>query len=388
MIYDAIIVGGSFAGLASAYFLAKKGLKVCLFDSRKIGSFTKSTGILTESVLSDLKVPSHLIETEIYGAYLYSPNMKEYGYKFSKPIFYQSNTLKFLEWFKGKVLENGAEIFEKKPCNKFKFSDSKVVCENVSGKLVIFASGLLPPFLRSQQLNLYTGLEYVARCDTIKDCEMFQVYLDYNICPGYFAWIAPNDNEIAHIGILRKSNGISASNAMKMFLKKADIKIKSVIETRGGLVPLTGPVEKTYGNRYIIIGDAAGHIGAFSSAGINYAIRISKMLPKIIPKCLDNPSEETFRIYEKTWKSEIGEILQSELRMRRFYDLMGSNQNIEFGLKILSGLPKEKIFKVFERFTNLKPTRLRETLLPSIPKSMFKLMVKQFIPNIISRYLQ
>lgn len=132
MAYDVIIIGGSFAGLSSAYYLGKKGLKVCLIEGGKIGSSTKSTGILTKSVIKDLKIPSNLFETEIRGIFLYSPKMVEYEYRFGKPLFYPSHTLELLKWQKNQALSVGTKIIENKYCRNIEINSDNVVCEGVA----------------------------------------------------------------------------------------------------------------------------------------------------------------------------------------------------------------------------------------------------------------
>ena len=378
MNFDVAIIGGSFAGLSSAYFLAKQGLNVCLFDSRKIGSFTKSTGIFTKSVMEDLAIPRKLIESEIFGVHIYSPEMREYEYRSVKPLFYQSNTISFLNWLKTKASEEGVIFFENKSCNKIELTSNNVVIENVNAKVSVIASGPSISYKKSKQV-LYTGLEYIAKCD-VRDEHMFDVYFDYQICPGYVAWVSPNNSDRAHIGVLLKANsGVSGITAMKNFIKKSNLNLKKIYETRGGLVPLGETIQKTYGERSIVIGDAAGQIGAFSSAGINYSIRASKILSEVLPKYLDNPTASNLKEYEKRWKSDFNKLLTEESELRKIYDLADSNQKIEKGLKILSKIPKEKILEIANNFSNLKPLNYKTSLLQVIQKALTRHFISKMM---------
>ncbi len=337
----------------------------------KIGKYTKSTGIFTKSVMKDLGVPKNLIESEIFGAYIYSPKMVVYEYMFSSPIFYQSDTLKFLNWLENECKKHGVIFFKNKTCNNIQIIDDKAVVENIDVKVVIIASGPLQRFFKGKKQELYTGLEYIAECDNIKNEHMFQAYFDYDICPGYFAWIAPRNHNTAHIGVLRKSGRISAINAMNSFLKKIKLKPKKIYEKRGGLVPLSGPTEPTYGNRIILLGDAAGQVGAFSSAGINYSVRAAKILGDLLPRILNDCSNEKLYLYEKKWKNEFGKLLNEELELKKIYNLANNNQKIEKGLKLLAKLPKNKIFEMIDKFSNMETLNYKTILFPIIPKIAF-----------------
>lgn len=378
MNFDVAIIGGSFAGLSSAYFLSKLGLNVCLFDSRKIGAFTKSTGLLTDSVMDDLNVPKKLIESDIIGNYLYSPKMVEYEYRFPKAIFHQSKTLKFIEWLKSKALDRNTTFFEKSTCKSVRFTRDKVLVENVNAKLVVIASGPLQDFVpvKSKQV-LYTGLEYISKCDIIKDERMWQSYFDYNICPGYFAWISPITSDTAHIGVLCKNNSISASTAMERFIKKIKLNIK-IHEKRGGVVSLGGSVEKTYGDRFVLIGDSACQIGSISSAGINYSVRAAKILADVLSNSIDNPNKKRLSEYETQCKASFGKLLAEELELRKLYDTVNDNSEIERGLKLASKIPKETIFDIMDRFSKLNQLNYKTSLLSTMPK----LVAKHFIQKL------
>lgn len=367
MDYDVIVVGGSFAGLTNAYFLAKEGLKVCVFERRKIGEFTKSTGILTQSVIDDLNVPKKLIENEIDKFFLYSPSMKKYEYKFDKPLFFPSDTLNFLGWLKREVKRLGVDINENVNCKKIKINDSCVQCENIKGKLIIFACGILPKqfqYINKKKIDYYVGLEYIAEGINVEDKNAWQIYFDQNISPGYFCWITPVNRKIAHVGLLKRTNDyVSSQVSMNRFLKKINSKLSKTYETRTGLVPLSGPIEKTYGNRFIVTGDAAGHTGAFSSGGINYATRIAKITSKTISDCIDNSSEDELSRYEKLWKNEIGDRLNHEILLRRMFDKLNTNDKIEKVLKLLNHADRKRILKTLEDFTNLEGNILKDVFL-------------------------
>jgi len=367
MDYDVVVVGGSFAGLTNAYFLAQEGLKVCLLERGKIAEFTKSTGALTQSVIDDLDVPAKLIENEIDKYFIYSPSMKKYKYSLSKPLFFQSHTLDFLKWLKKQNKELNVDIKENIDCRNFEINSNLAKCEGIKSRLIVFATGILPRSLQrlhNQKVNYYHGLEYIVDGMKIEDEHAWQSYFDYNISPGYFSWISPINRKRSHVGILKKvGEGTNPTVAIKKLFKKIGSRPSKIYERRAGIVPLSGPLPKTYGNRYIIVGDAAGHIGAFSCAGINYSTRIAKATSKTIANNIDDPSEYNLRKYEIIWKQEVGGLLKQELLLRKAFDKINTNDKLEYFLKLLSKADNKRVARIMEKFTNFEGSILKYVFL-------------------------
>jgi len=376
MDFDIIIVGGSFFGLCSAYNLAKAGFKVCLFEKSRIGEFTKSTGLLMDSAVRDLKIPKEYIENKIDGVSIFSPSMENVLFPVRKTKIYQSYTLEFLKWLKERSLNAGVRIFEKKLCRKINIRKGSVFCEGETAKLIIFACG---PSKQSKipfsKQKLYAGLEYIANVKFNK-LNYWYMYFDYNIAPGYFSWIAPSNNQKFHIGVFKDMNDKTPLTiAFSNFCKKANITIKKIYETRCGVVPLSGPIKKPYGHRYIVIGDAAGQVGAFTSSGINYAARLGKILPKIISNCINNPTEKSLNSYATEMNKEIGPTLKEELKLRKLFDRLNSNDRLELFVKILKTIDPKKVDEFFYRVSNMKNINPKRLFFSEFPKIFAKLFI-------------
>ena len=377
MDYDIIIVGGSFFGLCATYELAKSGFKVCLFEKSKIGECTKSTGIIFNYALKDLKLPDRLIENKIDGISLYAPSMKNVVIDLRKARFYNTNTLEFLKWLKERALSAGAEIFERKFCRKIKLWKDMAVCEEKSCNIIIFAHGPMKfPGIPLPRQNLYIGFEHIADIG-FSNSNYWRMYFDNKISPGYFSWINPTYRQKCHIGLARNTkNKGSISNAFSSFCKKAGIKIKKIYETRCGIVPLSGPIEKPYGYRYLFIGDAAGQIGAMSAGGIQYAPRVAKILSKSVPNFIDNPTDKNIMLYKTQLYKEIGRNLKEELLLRKLYNMLDTNVKLERFVEILDEIDHKKIDEFLYRLSNMKKLdihRLFPGIVARFPKLLFNL---------------
>lgn len=380
MKYDVIVIGGSFSGLSSAYFLSKAGLNVCVVERGKIGGHTKTTGIIEEAIYQDIKIPSSLTGNDIKGINIYSPLLQEYSFPFKKVKLRQSKTLELLKWFKGLCLENNVNFVENRNCKNIKITKDCAKCESLTGEVIVFATGILPrlKFLPKNNFRYYAGLEYLANWKGIKDVLYWQVYFDLQIAPGYFSWIAPINKKTAHIGILKNMDDkIPINVAASNFFAKLHLKPSNILETRSGLVPIRGSIERTYGNRFLIVGDAAGHLGQLFSGGIHYGIRAGKIIGNVLPTLIDSPSKSNLKLYEVQWKKEMGKMLREESFLRSLFDKIKTNEQLEEVLSLLDDVDKNILDEVFSRFSLMKEINLQNLLLPYAGK-VFNL-VKSFI---------
>lgn len=93
------------------------------------------------------------------------------------------------------------------------------------------------------------------------------------------------------------------------FLKKEDLIPKNIKEepVKGGLLR-THPLEKTYMNRLLLVGDAAGFINPLSGEGIYYAMTSGRIAAQVIIEALEKrqPTEEILAQYQTRWQKNFG----------------------------------------------------------------------------------
>jgi len=82
------------------------------------------------------------------------------------------------------------------------------------------------------------------------------------------------------------------------------------VKIKGGALPFY-PLEKTYGNRIILVGDAGGFINPISGEGIYYAMTSGEIAAKVIIEALGKKeiNEKFLSKFQKSWKKEFGKDL-------------------------------------------------------------------------------
>jgi geranylgeranyl reductase family protein len=76
---------------------------------------------------------------------------------------------------------------------------------------------------------------------------------------------------------------------------------------KGGALPVT-PLEKTYSDRIVLCGDAAGFINPISGEGIYYAMSSGEIAASVISEALEEEktNENFLYKYQKRWKNDFG----------------------------------------------------------------------------------
>jgi flavin-dependent dehydrogenase len=86
-----------------------------------------------------------------------------------------------------------------------------------------------------------------------------------------------------------------------------------------GIIPVK-PVRKSYRERMLLIGDAAGQVKPWSGGGVIYGMTCAKIAAKVIEKAFrfNDFSENVLGEYEKQWKEKIGRQIKFGLLFRKF----------------------------------------------------------------------
>jgi flavin-dependent dehydrogenase len=121
-------------------------------------------------------------------------------------------------------------------------------------------------------------------------------------------------------------------------LKEKDLIPQNLKETpiKGGAL-LTHPLEKTYGNRLLLIGDAAGFINPLSGEGIYYAMASGQIAAETIAEALEKrqTTEEFLAKYQTRWQQDFGKDIDLILKVVK----RGSMQYAEKVFQIASKDP-------------------------------------------------
>lgn len=285
---DCIVVGASFAGLASAHALARAGLRVTVIEKKSDpGSKLHTTGIIVKDAIDQIALldtlPASMVR-RIPGVRLYAPNLHCVDLEAPGYYFLATDTPGVLRWLASQAERAGATI----ACDTA-FSGARrlqsgfEVGSLATTRFLIGADGprsRVASVLRlGKCARFLAGIEYEYAGAEIAAPDKLHCFIDRRLAPGYIGWVFAGVDAV-QAGLARRADGpgtFRPREAMAAFLAK----IAPVIDLRGhkptgmraGLIPCGGLVAPVAASRALLVGDAAGMVSPLTAGGIHTALR-------------------------------------------------------------------------------------------------------------------
>jgi len=370
MKFHVIVVGGGPSGAYSALHLAKSGFKVLVLERLSRGRYKACAGGISLRALSLLpSIPSEVVERNIFGTRMYSPSGKELSGFSSERVGCTVYRTKFDSWLMGLAEAEGALIKDTTSVERIVISESGVNVKareksgyrDFCGDIFVGAFGVEPSLHRqlglhppkcviSAQIELAMNKEAIDK--NIGD--FFEHYYSSEYTDFGYVWLFPKREGIT-IGLADKIDSKGLVGRLKSLVKDHPIIKEKVKGSRslcfGGrslyvhLIPHR-PLDRTYGRRFLLVGDAAGFANAFSGEGISYALSSGKVAAKVCGDALekDDLTEKYLEEYQSGWKKAFGKDLERGLTLQRIF--YGANYDekwdslIEFLSRIKRYQPK------------------------------------------------
>jgi digeranylgeranylglycerophospholipid reductase len=342
---DVAVVGGGPAGSRVAYKLAEFGHQVTVFEKRNaIGEKPCCTGIISQECIRNFSIPRSVVQQEFCSARIFSPSgidLRLYRPEIQASIV---NRKSFDSNLASLAQSLGVTFCLNNIVERVTFCRNKVTlvlkspdgCRSVEAQTVILATGFASPIVKDLGLGavsyFVTGAQTEVEISGVNEVE---VYLDQNIAPGYFAWLVPVSTTTGLVGLLsRKSAGHHLRNWLTILEAKKRITPGNYPIRYGG-IPLK-PLKKTYGERLLVLGDAAGQVKPTTGGGIYFGMICADIAAEILHNAIEagDLSANYLSGYEREWRKKLGSELKREYIARRLYERL-TNPQIE---RILAGI--------------------------------------------------
>ncbi|MGD2065387.1 MAG: NAD(P)/FAD-dependent oxidoreductase, partial [Dehalococcoidia bacterium] len=335
--YDVIIVGAGPAGSYIAYELASSGHDVAVLEEKSApGLNACCTGIISTECFESLDLGSDGILTRVNSAKFLSPSGRCLRLQTEKVQAYVVNRLLLDKEIASKAQCEGAQYFFSSPVIDIIPGKENIQVEALcsgnrkifSARAVVLANGFKPKLPMKLGLGRIRNFLVGAQAEIeAKNVDELEVYFSQEIAPGAFAWLVPTTPNKAYIGLLATSQ---AKLHLRKFLKNLVYRGKltsreAKIEQKA--VPL-GTLTRSYGDRILVVGDAAGQVKPTTGGGIYFGHLGAKIAAEVLADALgsDNLTAGQLSRYQKQWKEKMGKELSRGYRARWAYTKLSDRQ--------------------------------------------------------------
>ncbi len=341
--YDALIVGAGPTGSYIAHRLASFGHKIVVFEEHeRIGEPVQCTGIIGAECLEHFPLFDGTVLGKVSSARLFSPSRREIRLWRERVQAYIIDRAAFDRSLAEKAQGQGVHYLLGSRVNDIAVLNDRVRVEaegqeTCEAKTAVIASGFGSRIPQNLGLGRVGDLVVGAQAEVSTDSgegrrqesekSEIEVYFDQGVAPGFFAWFVPTGPKRALVGLFsRRNTGEHLIKLLATLFQQGRIASAEAKITYGG-IPLK-PLRRTYRERVIVVGDAAGQVKPTTGGGVYYGLLCAEVAADTLHQALvtDTFSESIFSGYQKAWRERIGWELRIGYFARRLYERLTNSQ--------------------------------------------------------------
>jgi geranylgeranyl reductase family protein len=350
---DLVVAGAGPGGLYAAVEALKRGLSVHVFDKKSVIGVPVKCGeyFPVRNEMEDLlpsagdymhvfDVPEEAIDNNCKTLRVISPRGKEYEFEFEALILdraiLEQKAAREVERLGGTIrLQTVVDLFAQN-------GDIYVgprVSDAVKAKVIIAADGFPSKVARSAGIltdayitpnNVAINYEYLMT-ELSVDQSVTEMYMGTEFAPGGYGWIIPKGEHSANVGIGIRTSYSKRNDGrgyLKFFLSDCELTRSKLEGGKSGpmiadVLPIDGPLARTYSSRVMAVGDAAGMVMPTNGGGIATAMISGEIAGQTAAEYVQNgvPLSE----YERRWMQVMGKEMRVSTRLRRLADRFMGN---------------------------------------------------------------
>ena len=312
---DVLIVGGGPSGLRLAARLAGAGLHVRLLEKKEsIGSRVVCTGIIGKEVFDSFGLVRDSTLGELQAVRLVSPFGTSVVYRHPEPFAYVVDRERFDRNLAAGARERGADIELSVKAEdvivstdgvKIRAKEADGSRRSYSARMAVLASGI--DYGLQAKLGLGRPREFLNGAQVeieTPDPAAAAIFVGRDVAPGAFAWMVPSGPARFRVGLLtrREPQAYLARLVGTIFPERFGNSAPPGIRNKA---IAQGLLSRTYGERVIAIGEAAGHVKTTTGGGVAYGLMGADIAADVIGGCFAGNSfmAKDLAGYEKAWRA-------------------------------------------------------------------------------------
>lgn len=325
---DIVVVGAGPAGLMAARELARRGHDVVVLEEHaSVGLPAHCTGILGVEAFNELDIPRDTILSTARSARFVAPDGSSVLVDTDRVNAAIVDRARFDQALAASSRTAGVELRSNARVRSIAVHDRSVDVSadgnaTIRARACVLACGASYRFNRELGLGVPRAFVQSAQLErAFQGPAQVEVHLGRDRAPGGFAWIVPFERD----GQACQRLGLMADARAATLFKKFSGDVRSRFtphddpwpEPRLKILPL-GPVARTYANRVLAVGDAAGLVKPTTGGGIYYGLLSGSFAADTLDGALraDDLHESALRAYENRWRERLGAEMRIGLAFR------------------------------------------------------------------------
>lgn len=323
---DVVIIGGGPAGLYAGARLATAGFRITLLEEHPTaGEPVHCTGVLAAEAFDEFNLSRRSLLNELTTARFWSPAGHQVTYAGRRVEAVVIDRLAFDQDLCQSALLAGVSVEQARATSVQIDSDGvtvKTVTGEVRARVAVLACGANYALHRQVGLGMPRLFLHTAQLELpagqLGDVEL---HFGSEIAPKGFGWVVPvvrPGQLCARVGVMCDADAplhfdrLAARVSERWGIDRGDIG-----RPRQKILPLA-PLSRTFGDRLLVIGDAAGLVKPTTGGGIYYSLVSAGLAADVLADALpaNDLSAERLAPYERGWREKLSKEFQAQLKLR------------------------------------------------------------------------
>ncbi len=187
----------------------------------------------------------------------------------------------------------------------------------MAARVAVCAVAFNRPLARQLGLAVPRVIHGVQAEVSMQPLDVTELYFGRSVAPGFFAWAVPLHGSRVRVGLLARQKG---RYHFARFLAHPNIRgrLETRIERPTARPIAQGFMPQTVGDRFLVVGEAAGQVKTTTSGGIYYGLIGAQLAAEVIDRAFKKGdlSSHSLGSYHTRWIQMLGAELKAGLRLQ------------------------------------------------------------------------